>query len=162
MQVCMGAPSVWMEIADLLESEDFKQMIAKHGRFYFLPKEKQLEESNGIIGERESTLPFMSSAMGAYGAVYLKDAWLAKRTWQILLETLIHDGNHEGFDSISLENCGNQKQLTEISWISTNFTAQWCLNVIMVLEFIRDALPKNFDEADELVKDSAIQNFRKA
>lgn len=162
LQVCMGAPSVWMEIADLLESEDFKQMIAKHGRFYFLPKEKQLEESNGIIGERESTLPFMSSAMGAYGAVYLKDAWLAKRTWQILLETLIHDGNHEGFDSISLENCGNQKQLTEISWISTNFTAQWCLNVIMVLEFIRDALPKNFDEADELVKDSAIQNFRKA
>lgn len=162
LQVCMGAPSVWMEIADLLGDESFKKMIADHGRFYYLPREKQMEESKGIIGNREFTLPFMSAAMGAYGAAYLKDDWLAKRTWQILLETLIHDGNHEGFHATVATQCGNHEELVEIPWITTNFTAQWCLNVIMVLAFIRDALPQNLSEADMLVKDSSIQAFRKA
>jgi hypothetical protein len=162
LQVCMGAPSVWMETADLLGDEDFKRMIANHGRFYFLPHDKQLEESGGIIGNRESTLPFMSSAMGAYGAKYLNDKNLAKTTWKILLETLIHDKNHDGFMVKTLENMGNQEKLQEISWISTNFVAQWCLNVIMVLDFIKEELPKTLDEADKLVEDGEIGLFRKA
>ncbi|MBE5876059.1 MAG: hypothetical protein E7290_04140 [Lachnospiraceae bacterium] len=162
LQICMGAPQVWMELADLLEDEEFKKMIADYGRFYYLPKEKQLEESQGIIGDREFTLPFMSAAMGAYGAWYLKDEWLAKRTWQILLETMIHDGNHEGFATKKIPNCGNQKELVEIAWISTNFAAQWCLNVIMVLEFIRDALPSTMEEAEVLTDGADAFYFRKA
>jgi hypothetical protein len=158
----MGAPSVWMETADLLGDEEFKRMIAKHGRFYFLPHDKQLEESGGIIGNRESTLPFMSSAMGAYGAKYLNDKELAKTTWRILLETLIHDKNHDGFMVKTLKDMGNQSELKEIPWISTNFVAQWCLNVIMVLDFIKDELPKTLEEADKLVEDGEIGLFRKA
>lgn len=162
LQVCMGAPQVWMELADMLEDETFRKMIAEHGRFYYLPREKQIEESKGIIGDREFTLPFMSAAMGAYGAKYLKDEWLAKRTWQILLETMIQDSNQEGFAQKTLTNCGNQKELKEISWISTNFAAQWCLNVIMVLEFIRESLPKTLEEAKELTAGSDVFYFRKA
>jgi hypothetical protein len=162
LQVCMGAPSVWMETADLLGDEEFKRMIANHGRFYYLPHEKQLEESGGIIGDRESSLPFMSAAMGAYGAKYLKDSGLAKTTWRILLETLIHDKNHEGFMVKVVENMGNQDKLQEIPWISTNFVAQWCLNVIMVLDFIRDELPESLDEADKLVEGGDTVLFRKA
>jgi hypothetical protein len=162
LQVCMGAPSVWMETADLLGDEDFKRMIANHGRFYYLPHEKQLEESGGIIGDRESTLPFMSAAMGAYGAKYLDDKALAKTTWRILLETLIHDKNHEGFMVKTLKDTGNRSELKEIPWISTNFVAQWCLNVIMVLEFIRDELPESLEEADKLVEGGDTFLFRKA
>jgi hypothetical protein len=104
----------------------------------------------------------MSSAMGAYGAKYLNDKNLAKTTWKILLETLIHDKNHDGFMVKTLENMGNQEKLQEISWISTNFVAQWCLNVIMVLDFIKEELPKTLDEADKLVEDGEIGLFRKA
>lgn len=162
LQVCMGAPQVWMELADMLDDEEFRKMIALHGRFYYLPREQQMEESGGIIGNREFSLPFMSAAMGAYGAWYLKEDWLAKKTWQILLETMIHDSNHEGFTSVTLQNCGNQKELVEIPWISTNFAAQWCLNVIMVLEFIKEALPATVEEAEKLTAGADIFFFRKA
>lgn len=162
LQVCMGAPQVWLETADLLEDEEFHKMLADLGRFYYLPREQQIQESNGLIGDREFTLPFMCAALGAYGAFYYQDEQLATRTWQILLQTLIHNGNQEGFQIRILENSGNQQKLAEIPWISTNFAAQWCLNVIMVLEFIKDALPKTMEEAQKLTEDGEDFLFRKA
>ena len=61
-----------------LEDEEWKRMMADYGRFYYLPREKQLEESGGIIGDREFSLPFMAAAMGAYGAKYYHDTKLAE------------------------------------------------------------------------------------
>ena len=162
LQVCMGAPSVWMEMADLLEDEEWKRMVADLGRFYYLPREEQIAESNGIIGNREFSLPFMASAVAAYGAAYLKDDATAMRTWKILLHTMIHEGNHEGFVIKGIPNSGNQEELQEISWVTTNFVAQFCLNVIMVLEFIKDKLPATLEEAEELVSGSNPFFFRKA
>lgn len=162
LQICMGAPQVWMEMADLLEDEEWKRMMAEYGRFYYLPREQQLQESNGLIGEREFSLPFMAAAMGAYGASYLHDEVLAERTWRHLLHALVHGGNHDGMKSVVLQSKGNQENLVEIPWISTNFTAQWCLNVIVVLEFIREALPKTLEETDKLVDGMSENFFRKA
>mgnify|MGYP000096604752 CR=1 FL=1 len=162
LQVCMGAPQVWLELADLLEDETFHKMLADLGRFYYLPREQQIEESHGIIGDREFTLPFMSAVLGAYGAMYGKNVWLADRTWQILLQTMIHEGNHDGFQIQYLKDCGNQAKLAEIPWISTNFAAQWCLNVIMVLEFIRDALPQTMKQAQQLTQGGDDFLFHKA
>ncbi len=162
LQVCMGAPQIWLELADLIDDDKFKEMLARLGQFYYLPRERQLEISNGIIGEREFTLPFMNAALGAYASAYYHDAQLAGTTWKILLETLIHDGNHDGFKTEIIENVGNRARLSEISWISTNFAAQWCLNTIVALEFIRDELPRTLDEADRLVSGGADGLFRKA
>lgn len=162
LQICMGAPQVWMELADLLEDEEWKQMLADYGRFYYLPRQQQLEESGGLIGERSFSLPFMAAAMGAYGAHHRKDPVLAKRTWQYMLHAMIHERNHEGFDYVVLQDQGNQKELKEIPWISTNFGAQWCLNTIVVLEFIREYLPKTLEEADRLVEAMPEETFRKA
>ena len=53
-----------------------------------------------------------------------------------LLLSLIH------ISPKGLKDTANQEELQEISWISTNFTAQWCLNVIVALELIRDDLPE--------------------
>jgi hypothetical protein len=162
LQVCMGGPSVWLETADLLEDEEFHKMLADLGRFYYLPRERQLEESGGLIGDREFTLPFMCAALGAYGAYYKKDKWLAKRTWQILLETMIRENRNEGFKTEYLTDCGNREKLKEIPWISTNFAAQWCLNVIMVLDFIREDLPKTMEEAEILTQGGDEFYFHKA
>lgn len=162
LQICMGAPQVWMEMADLLEDAEWKQMLAEYGRFYYLSREEQLKESGGIIGEREFSLPFMAAAMGAYGAAHLGDTSLARITWGHLLHAILREGSHEGFEAVVLEEEGNQAQLTEIPWITTNFTAQWCLNVIMCLEFIREDLPKTLEEADALVAGMPAEGFRKA
>lgn len=162
LQICMGAPQVWMEMADLLGDEEWKRMIAELGRFYYLPREEQIAESNGLIGNREFTYPFMASAVAAYGAYYLKDDVLAMRTWRYLLHTLINGKNHEGFRVKELTDCGNRKYLKEISWVTTNFVAQVCLNIIMVLDFIKDKLPVTMDEAERLVADMDETTFHSA
>lgn len=151
LQVCMGAPSVWTEMGDLLEDGEWKRMVAELGRFYYLPREEQLRESGGLVGSREFSLPFMASAVAAYGAWYLQDEVLAERTWRILLQTLLGEDNADGFAAVRLPDTGNRKQLVEIPWISTNFAAQFCLNTIMTLDFIREKLPATLKEAQELV-----------
>ena len=40
-------------------------------------------------------------------------------------------------------------KLLEHSWVSTNYVSQWCLNVIVCLELIRDHLP-SMEEADRI------------
>lgn len=162
LQVCMGAPQIWMELADLLEDEEWKKMLADYGRFYYLPHEEQMKESGGSIGRREFSLPFLAAAMGAYGAAYRDDLVLAKRTWRHLLHALIDNGNHEGFEIKIVENCGNHRELKEIPWITTNFTAQWCLNVIVCLEFIHETLPDTLAQVDDLVEGMDAVSFRKA
>ncbi len=183
LQVCMGAPTVWMETADLLEMPVFNQMLVELGRFALLPRKEQIEECNNLIKEREYTFPFMFSGLGAYAAgniikgncsgvelgkgVLEKDHEkeghrCAKRTWQALLASLIGENNAEGFLEKKIPDAGNLSELTEIPWISTNFTAQWCLNVIIALEFIRSDLPDNLEDAEKLVEEIGDKAFRRA
>lgn len=162
LQICMGAPEIWMEMADLLDDEEWKQMMADYGRFYFLTEEQRQKETDGRIGDREFTFPFMAAAMGAYGAWYKKDGNLAKQVWCILMGVLANNSSHDGFASQILAETGNRKALTEISWISTNFVAQWCLNTIVALEFIREALPEDWEETDKLLAKAPESGFRKA
>ena len=162
LQICMGASQIWAEMADLLEDEEWKKMMADYGRFYFLPHKQQLEESGGLIGDREFSLPFMASGMAAYSAGYNRDTWLARRTWSILLGALAENASHGGFEQIIVRDAGNQKELVEIPWISTNFTAQWCLNVIMALDFIRNELPKDWKETEALLRESPEGVYHRA
>ena len=161
LQICMGAPQVWMEMADLLEDEEWKQMLADYGRFYYLPKEEQQAESNGLIGNREFSLPFLASGMAAYGAWYHKSDIEAQRAWRILLQTMVKESQNEGFTPVELENQGGRKVLKEIPWVTTNFVAQFCLNSIMALEFIRDKMPETLEEAEKLVQGMDEWFFRK-
>ena len=162
LQVCMGAIQVWIEIADLLGDEEWKDMLAEHGRFYYLPKEKQLEESNGLIGNREFSLPFMASGLAAYGAARLHDKWLAQTTWKILLHALCTHNNTEGFLAHDIFDVGNKEVLHEIPWITTNFTSQWCLNIITALRYIREDLPKTMEELEKLLAGLDESGFHKA
>ena len=43
--------------------------------------------------------------------------------------------------------------LTEIPWITTNFTAQWCLKAIVCLDLIPEALPASLAELAGALKE---------
>ena len=137
LQICMGAPSIWMEMADLLDDDEWRQMLADYGRFYFLPEDEKQKESNGILEKRQFTLPMFATGIGAYGAKRLNDDVLAERVWKTLLDSQFNDMSPNGFEPVVLKDKGNCENLSEISWISTNHVAQFCLNVIMVMEFLR-------------------------
>ena len=162
LQICMGAPQIWYEMAYILEDKEWAKMLADYGRFYYLSKEEQQKASGGIIGDRDFSLPFMASGIAAYGAHYYKDAELARTTWRILLETLIQPGNREGFALRIAENKGNHARLEEIPMISTNFAAQFGLNAICALDMIREELPETLDEIEALIGTDKEDYYYKA
>lgn len=160
LQICMGAPQIWMELS--LDDSRWISLIADYGRFYFLPHEQQLRESHGLTGDRESTLPFMASAMGAFAAENKKNSELAETVWRVLLGALFSPENTDGFAPIQLPDKSGQKMLCEIPWLSTNFAAQWSLNMIMCLEFIADDLPETVAEMQVFLRKANPAGFRKA
>lgn len=143
LQICMGAPQIWMEMADLLEMESWNHMLAEHGRIYFLPITEQTKLFKNLDNQPEFSFPYMAAVMGAYAASYYHDKALAATVWKELLRVLPHKGDTQGFETSWCKDTSNQSRLTEIPNISTNFAAQWCLNVIGALEFISDSIPED-------------------
>lgn len=141
LQICMGAAQIWMELADLLEDEEWKEMLVSYGEFYFLDSEEKLNRTNGLIGKRGFSFPFFAAAIGAYAAAERKDAGLAEHIWQCMFKELYKDGECVFKENI-LENTANHKNLREIKDLSTNTVAQWCLNTIVCLDLIEEYLPE--------------------
>ena len=160
LQVCMGAAEIWLELSLLLEDPEWMKMLADYGKFYYLSREEQAKQSNQITANREFSLPFMAAALGAYGAYYFKDHNLAKTVWRILLMTRYQNGALNGYQVQRLKNTANREALHEISHISTNDAAQWSLNVIMALEFIRNELPFDVQTMEKQIESPAPDGFR--
>ena len=136
LQICMGAPSIWMEMADLLGDEEWKDMLAEYGRFYFLPDDEKQKESKGLIGDRQFTLPMFATGIGAYGAAKLNDKVLADRAVKTLTDAQYNEYSPNGYEPVTVHDAGNNAELKEIAWISTNHAAQFGLNAIMLMEFL--------------------------
>lgn len=153
LQIALGAPQVWMELADLLEGDDWQKQLVQYGRFYYLSPEEKQKESGGLIGNRAFLYPIMAATMAAYSAAKNQDKELAHRTVQYIFRALLPEESDVGFGTVDRENAGNQPVLSEIPWVSTNFTAQWCLNMICALEFVKDAVPETLKEVREMLAD---------
>ncbi len=163
LQICMGGPTIWMEMAELMESEDWKNMLAELGSVYFMSNEERFEATKGIIGKRQFTFPMFAGGLGAFAAMRNSDDELKKKVWKTMFSALLDLNDESGFEAKSLENKANLTELKEIPWISTNYTAQFCLNIIIALDFIKDALPKTLSEVKTMIPEEGTNNnFRKA
>ena len=140
LQICQGAEQTWLELTDLLDDEEWNKMLADFGCFYPLPHEEQFRLTDGRIQEREFTFPFMASGVIAYGAYYYKDHDLGKKVWEILEGCMKKEFGSDELEILDIPNAGNQKVLHEMPGISTNVCAQWSLNTIVALEFVREDL----------------------
>ena len=133
LAICMGAPSVWFEMAESLENAAlFKDMLAAYGAFYLLSPEEKHVKSGGLLPGGGWSFPFMAAAMCAFSAKQRGDAALAKRVWQILRQ----DMEQFDFSPRQLTEQPSAFVTREQPHISTNFVAQWCLNTIMCLDLI--------------------------
>lgn len=165
LQVALGGPQVWMELADLLEDQEWKAQIAEYGRFYYralcqgdMPCQGDaLGEARCRADQQQKAKPFlypiMASAMAAYGAWFFSDEALAKKTVQVLLRAMITGRDCAGFAPVYSSGCGNLRELPEIRWISTNFAAQWCLNAIVAPDFVRDFIPETLEEVFHMLEE---------
>ena len=77
---------------------------------------------------------------------------MAQDIWIRLLSLLYAPDRPEGFRPAAYGHGADGTPLLEIPWITTNFTAQWCLKAIVCLELIPDALPSSLAELAEALK----------
>lgn len=138
LAACMGGPQTWMELVELLDDEVFRDMMIQYGEFYFLPKEDKIAASNGLLTGNGFVYPYMASGMVAFAARETKNEKLAYQVWQVLIHSLAGEHKLDNFNKTVVKNYFNNKELYEMFWISTNFTAQWCLNTIVALELTKD------------------------
>lgn len=141
LQVCMGGPQIWLETADMLGDDTLKKMLERLGAFYYLPQEEKRRLTDGRIEKRPFSNIELVTSVTAYSAKRSGDTALARQTWKILLENLVNFTTPQGFLPDSYVPGQPAECYQEIAGISTNSTAQWCLNVMMCLEFIPDSLP---------------------
>ena len=148
LALCMGGPQTWFELAEMLEDEEFKDMMADYGAFYILPKEEKMRITNNGVNRSGWAYPYMATSMVAYSAARRKDADLGYKVWQILVHSLAGRDKKDSFEAKKVENYFNNKELKEMFWISTNFTAQWCLNTIVALGLTEEYLPGKIEDCE--------------
>lgn len=140
LAICMGEPQFWFELADCMEDEELKCMLVEYGRFYYLPPEEKERESGGLISSNGWSFPYMAAALAAYSARYGDNEALAGKVWDTLITELKKEDGRGGFNISTVRDYYNAPEIQEIKGVSTNFTSQWCLNVITSLELIGNKL----------------------
>lgn len=148
LALCMGGPQTWFELAEMLEDEEFKDMMADYGAFYVLPKDEKKRLTDNGVNLSGWSYPYMASGMLAYSAARRKDAKLGYKVWQILVHSLAGKDKKDSFEINTVSDYFNNKELAEMFWISTNFTAQWCLNTIVALGLAGEYLPENIEDCE--------------
>ncbi|ATH95233.1 hypothetical protein COP00_23820 [Bacillus glycinifermentans] len=139
MVIAFGAPQVWMELAGLLEDEEWCDMLAEFGECYVLSDEEKRSMTGGTLHDGLFHWPMFSAAMVAYAARRRNDRKLAEKAWRLLLdETKSHTPL-----PIAVRKTNTWDALYEIPWVTTNCISQWCLNTIAVLELLGDMLPES-------------------
>ena len=135
-----------MELADVLGDDVFRDMIVQYGKFYFLLPEEKERVTNGLVQGDGFDYPYMASALCAYAAKETEDEELAYKVWQVLIHSLAGKDKKDNFDTSVVKNYFNNESLKEAFWISTNFVAQWCLNVIFALESTKDYIKNSIND----------------
>lgn len=146
LAVCMGGPQTYFELVNCLEDNVFRDMLIQYGEFYFLSPEEKSKKANGLISGEGFEYPYMASAMAGYAARETGNKELAYQVWQVLIHSLAGKDKKDNFDKDVIKNYFNTESLDEMFWISTNFTAQWCLNTIAALELTKDMMQERLED----------------
>ncbi|POO83204.1 hypothetical protein CXP52_00445 [Bacillus paralicheniformis] len=147
MVIAFGAPQTWMELAELLEDVEWKEMLGEFGEFYLLTDEEKRKRSGGKLHDDLFHWPMFSAAMAAYAARLRQDRKLAEQVWRLLLD---EKQSHTPLP-ITPKQIHAWKTITEIPWVTTNCVSQWCLNLIAVLELLKD-MPPDLDMQEKIIK----------
>lgn len=132
MIICFGAPQVWIETANLLEDDVFKEMLAEFGKVYAMSNEEKEEYSKGQFNDKHFAWPMFASGLMAYAANYYQDEELAQIAWDHLLKEEL-SGMQLPLEVNTIE---RWQTINEVPWITTNTVSQWCLNAMMALKYI--------------------------
>ena len=83
--------------------------------------------------------------MSAYWYSQSGNTKYSKRAWDMFLESQ-QGPRKTNFDTQTFEGIQTLAPLKEVRGVSTNHTAQWCLNAIELLQLVGDQMPADISE----------------
>lgn len=144
MVVCFGGPETWMELCDLIDDPELKDMLAQFGELYAMTPEQRKEATGGLINENNDR------AWAGHGPVwglrtYAYAAWLKDRPdlMEKAIENLRYDGDLDdvigdgtqgrifadgSLNLTEIEKKDTPRPIEELKYAKTNGIAQWSLN----------------------------------
>ena len=117
-----------------------------------------MRESNGLLEGRSFGSPIYSAEMQAWAAKTAEDQAMAREIWQNLLSLLYAPEKPEGFVPVAYSIRKDGASQLEIPWITTNFTAQWCLKYIVTLDLIPGLAPETLSALAEELRQNPPAN----
>lgn len=158
LQACMAEPEVWAEAADLLDSRLLRDMLAENGKYFRLSPEERSRLSGNLLENRSFGGIIYSAEEQAWSARQEGDQAAAREIWRGLLGLLYREDRPEGFVPVPYGTAADGSPLMEIPWISTNFTAQWCLKAILCLAWIPESLPRDLGELSRWLREKPAED----
>ncbi len=135
LTVLMGGPEVAFELTELLQNPTWTKLWLQYCELYGTSSEN-IEKHLGRKGELGTPGPHFAR-LPAYAADKENDAALAERAWNEFLSPRTKNQ----FNPKVVAGVDVLKPLEEVPNVSTNNTAQWCLNAIQLLELVGDQMP---------------------
>lgn len=145
LQICMGGLQIWLECAWMLESSTLKRLLEELGCFYLLSPEEKKALTGGKIEKRPFGWPMLASGLVAYAAMRRRDRNLALQAWELLFREIDVKFGATGIETRTYGQKPDGLPQKEIPGVMTNTVSQWCLNMIMCLEFIPEELEEVYD-----------------
>ncbi|WNH10712.1 hypothetical protein [Thalassobellus suaedae] len=140
LSVLMGGPEVSFELMPILKSKEFDKLWLQFSKLYGTSNEN-IQKEFGVNMKLGDTGPWYAR-LPAYYAKTTGDKSFAKRAWN---EFLGSKGSRYqiNFNMTLFEGDESLEPIYEVKRVSTNTTAQWCLNAIELLELVGDDLPED-------------------
>ena len=140
LSVLMGGPEIAFELSHLLQDKKWDKLWMQFCRLYAAPEEEIEKEFGrkvklGDPGSWYARLP-------AYYAKVTGDTAYANRAWDEFLNAKAKY-YHTNFTMKKFNGIQSLQPIYEVRGVSTNNTAQWCLNAIELLQLVGNELPEN-------------------
>ncbi|HQU72427.1 MAG TPA: DUF6250 domain-containing protein [Calditrichia bacterium] len=139
LSVLMGGPEVGFELSHLLQNPTWDKLWLQFCKLYGAPVE-DIEKDFGRKASLGEQGPWYAR-LPAYYALTTGEQSYAERAWDAFLNSgnrvYNTEYNMEKFDGIQ-----TLQPVYEVNGVSTNTTAQWCLNAIELLQMVGDKLPE--------------------
>lgn len=136
----MGGYEILMELFEMIDYPAFRKTWTDYCKYYSMPRnDAQRTAQTANWGNNN----FITPRLTAFAAKELKDPKMADRAWEELLgrKTDAKGTLRSLYDAKLISGTDALNPIHENAMVSTNSTAQWGLNAIVLLELIGDKLP---------------------
>lgn len=136
----MGGAEVAFELSSFWDNKEWNRLWLNYCTLYGAPVEEVEKSFGKHVKLGNGTRDF--AKLPAYAAYINNDPKMAKRAWHQFLDTKFQS---EMFGPVAVDTLKTVSPIKEVPYISTNSTAQWCLNAIALLELIGDYIPQDHE-----------------